>query len=164
MSLEFALILLFAAAAWTHLVASLAEDEATRRHWQFTSGAIAVAIVAGVLATTIAFEVIGERYLEHMPSGFRWFGFAVGVGTYLWIDWHDARRKKRSQARQPLTPAAPPTLPSSDLRRMVDTPPDAPLVEVVYRWHQDPQGDPPAAPASAPESVAPTPPPPKQEN
>jgi hypothetical protein len=164
MSLEIILMLLFAAAAWTHLVASLAEDEAARRHWQFTSGAMAVAIVAGVLATTIAFEVIGERHLEHMPNSFGWFGFAVGVVTYLWIAWHDARRKERSQARQPLTPDAPPTPPSSDLRRMLDTPPDAPLVEVVYRWHQDPQGEPPVSPASVPESAAPTPPPPKQEN
>jgi hypothetical protein len=167
-SLEIALTLLFAGAAWTHVVASAAEDEGARRHYKLVSGAIVVAIIAGVLAATIAFEALGERHLEHMPSGFRWFGFAVGVSTYLWTMFHDIWRKKPPQERQPLTPSAAP----SPLDEMLSTPPDAPLVEIAYRWQRDPLGKPPASAAttppgpsvSAPASSATTPPPSKQEN
>jgi hypothetical protein len=169
MSLETALMLLFAGAAWTHIVASVAEDEGARRHYRITSGVIVVAFIAGVLAATIAFETLGERHLEHMPSGFRWFGFAVGVIVYLWSSVrYYPRQKKPLEEHQALTPADP----HSPLQQMLNTPPDAPLVQRVYRWQQDPQGKspasaamtPPEPPASAPASSAPTPPSSKQED
>ena len=171
MSLGFALALLFAGAVWTHIVASVTEDEEARRHYKLVSGATAAAVIAGFVAAEVASGVLDQLHVELTTNSGRWFGFAVGVATYLWMVFHDVWQKKPSQERQPLTPAAPPAQRSA-LQEMLDTPPDAPLVEIVHRWQQDPLGKasapaattPPEPAVSAPASSAPTPPPSKQEN